>query len=106
MSNAIEHQNPLITGSFVETEKYKVEFEIFKYCAEYKVFLFMNGDYEDDHEFEVSVKWDGCVNWSLNDCIGHFCSDDDIDAMATMFKRIRNHADDIFNFTNMTFNGK
>lgn len=91
-------------GTFFEDGKYKVEFTVFERYVEYNVFTVNDGDYDDEHEFEISVKSHGCMNWTLNDCYAHICDDSDIDDMAAMFKHILNHADGIFNFRNMTFN--
>lgn len=35
------------------------------------------------------LKWDGCMNWSTNDCVMyHFCEEDDADLLNECFKKV------------------
>ena len=52
---------------------------------------------EPDFDIEGYVKFDGCMDWTLNPAYAmHFCSDQCIDRLAQVFKAIRAEAPGYF----------
>ena len=35
------------------------------------------------------MKWDGCMDWTTDDCYFHFCDLDDVMSFSVLFKEIR-----------------